>query len=281
MSTSDDYDPLDEAADEVAHENGRASHWPKLPGFDPSLRDIRHYLTTGAGLPRGWSVDLVDRHGPHPSDPMTVLINVAGQNRPVRVRFEAAREASKPGALRSTFMEATRGMARMRYPKPAQASDYHAMLCALAHVSEDRSIADETTDWLQEYVETAVVLTLDLDAEHRYDTLMALRRRGEFDTRRVRAWISGTLAEGQQHVVIVDGDDRCWVRASELVTWVRHMRGVSIAQHALDARLAEVDVERVPLEVDNRHKGFGKVRLILYRFPSDPAFPIPTRIHKG
>jgi hypothetical protein len=273
---NDDLEGLDAEPQPIRKAKGKRSAWPKLPNFDAAPADIRAYLTEAAELPDGWRVALAERHGPHSTDPMTVFIERNGHPN-VAVRFDSQRTASKPGELRAAFSEATRGVARMRHPSGPQASDFYLMLMALAHVTEQAVIADTTYDWCQGFIETATILELSFDHERRYDSLLALRARGEFDGRRARAYINGGLPEGQQHVVVLDPEGVTWCRAGEFITWVRAMKGEHISQHTLDALLAEVDVDRIPMEVNRRHRGYSKVRLVLYRFPNVPAFPSLVR----
>jgi hypothetical protein len=276
-----DLDELRDIGQEALSPNGsKPKGWPKLPGHDAGPKEIRDYLTHAAQLPRNWQVEAAERHGVHPTDPLSITIRAPQTN--VSVYFEAQRECSKAGALRGAFMEATRGASRMKYPKPAEASDFYAMVCALAHVGSTSTIADETMAWLEEYLDLA---HLDerhsLKPPHRYDTLAWLRRRRLFDRHQANRYISGNLAPDEHWVALVDTEtEELWIRAAELASYLRHVYGVGgIAMHTLDARIRELGGERLRVE-ENRHHGGGEhITIVMYRFPSVQAFPSVIRMH--
>lgn len=283
---SSDFADLHAIADEsTATKNGkRTDSWPKMPGHHVELTAIREYLTTAARLPSGWVVDRAERHGQHGGDPLTLFIRRPGDNDDVNVRFEAQRDCSKPGTLRGAFAEATKGSCRMKYPSPAQASDFYLMVCALADVGVVATTVEETESWLHQYLEHAwVVPDMTLTPDCRYDALCALQGRREFDRVRAGQYIAGSLDERERWVAIVDSQtDELWIRAGEFAAYMRHVYGVgTLAQHDLDARIRELGGERLRLEEDRRHKNGRHVALVFYRFPSAQAFPSVSRMHRG
>lgn len=280
---SSDFADLHAIADESGAKNGKRSNsWPKMPGHDVPLAMIREYLTTAARLPNDWCIDRAERHGQHGSDPLTVTIRRPGDLDDVSVRFEAQRDCSKPGTLRGAFAEATKGQCRMKYPSPAQASDFYLMVCALADVGVVATTADETEGWLHQYLERAWLMTdMTLTPDCRYDALCALQGRREFDRVQAGRYIAGNLDEREHWLAIVDSQtDELWIRAGEFASYMRHVYGVgTLAQHDLDARIRELGGERLRLEEDRRHKNGRHIALIFYRFPSAQAFPSISRIH--
>jgi hypothetical protein len=276
---SSDFDDLHEVLDEP---DRRKRGWPKLPGHDASLSVIRDYLTQAANLPAGWIVDLAERHGRYGSDPLTITVRTPGEGDNINVRFDAQRECSKPSALRGAFFEATNGMSRMKYPKPAEASDFYGMVCALARVASTSTIADETEQWLHEYLGLAWVLDgRSLYPPDRYDTLIDIQRRGEFDRRQAGRYLRGDLDDRERWVAVVDSKtEELWIRVGEFAAYLRHVFGVAgIAQHTLDARVLEFGGEREQLEENRRHRGGKHMTLTFYRFPSVQAFPTVLREH--
>ena len=261
----------------------RGRGWPKLPGHDADLATIRAYLNQAAALPEGYSIDLAERHGQYGTDPMTVTIRTPGQARNFIVRFRNQRDASKPAGLRGAFVEATRGLSRMKYPKPAEASDFHVMLCALANVAEDSTAADETAEWLSAYLEGGDVLRGTLDSEGRYDTLTELQDRPKFDRVAAQAFLRADLPPGRRWAVVVDDEhEEQWIRVGEFTAYVRHVIGVGrLGQHTLDALMAEVGAERVCFEENRRRDGLRHMKASLYRVPPVHAIRRLYAKHKG
>lgn len=272
---------LDDDGTAPSRRNGGRRGWPKLPALDASLHVIREYLTQAAVVPAGWVVDLAERHGPYGSDPLTITVRTPGDADDIRIRFEHQRDVSKPSALRGAFMEATSGQCRMKYPKPAEASDFYAMVCALARLASTATVADETNAWLHEYLDRAwVIEDLTLQPPHRYDTLAALRKRTEFDRRQANRYLRNDLDEQDHWTTLVDTQtEELWIRAGEFATYMRHVYGEKpLAQHDLDARIVEVGGEREVLDEDHRNNGGQRICLVLYRFHTATSFPTVTRM---
>jgi hypothetical protein len=282
LAMSSDFADLHAVADEATSStNGKRSNsWPKIPGHDTSLVDIQSYLTTAARLPRSWVVDRAKRHGQHGGNPLSIFIRRPGDLEDIEIRFEAQRDCSKPGTLRGAFAEATRGQCRMRYPSPAQASDFYLMVCALAEVGEVSSVAEETEAWLHEYLERAWLMpNMTLVPDSRYDALCVLQARGGFDRVKADRYVRGDLDEPDRWVAIVDTQTgELWFRAGEFATYMRKVYGVAISQNDLDARIREFGGERVRLEEDLRARGGRHIALIFYRFPSSQSFPSVIRM---
>lgn len=280
---SSDFADLHVIADETAAtDNGKRSNsWPKMPGHDVPLMVIREYLTTAARLPNQWEIERAERHGQHGGDPLTILVRRPGDADDVSVRFEAQRDCSKPGTLRGAFSEATKGRCRMKYPSPAQASDFYLMVCALADVGEVATTAEETEGWLHQYLERAwLVPNMTLTPDCRYDALCALQARREFDRVQAGRYIAGSLDPQEHWMAVVDSQtDELWIRAGEFASYMRHVYGVgSLAQHDLDARIRELGGERLRLDEDRRYKNGRHITLIFYRFPTAQAFPSVSRM---
>lgn len=283
---SDPYDPDPQAAEELAGRHG-ASHrgWPKMPPHGADLTAIRDYLTQAANLPLGYVVHDIERLGQYGSDPMIVTIRTPGDARNITIRFRNQRDASKPSALRGAFFEATAGASRMKYPKPAEASDFYGMVCALAQVTDDSTTADETAAWVSEYLTNADHLGgYTLTAIGVHDALEALRARREFTAPQARNWLAGMLAPGDRWTLFVDAQASTqWIRVGEFATYVRHIIGGvgRLGQHTLDALMKEIGSKRVRFESDRRGRTADGRRvgshpqLWLYRVPSDLAIPSP------
>ena len=280
---SSDFADLHAIADEAptSSTNGkRSSAWPKVPGHDASLTDIQSYLSTAARMPPNWVVDRAKRHGQHGTNPLSIFIRRPSDLDDIEVRFEAQRDCSKPGTLRGAFAEATRGQCRMKYPSPAQASDFYLMVCALAEIGSVASVADETEAWLHEYLERAWLMpNMTLVPDARYDALCALQGRREFDRVQADRYVRNDLDETERWVAVADTQTgELWIRAGEFATYMRKVHGTSISQNDLDARVQEYAGRRVRLEEDLRKRGGRHITLIFYCFPSAQAFPSVSRM---
>jgi hypothetical protein len=283
MATDDDLDDLGIGKPEppIPIRRGRSGGWPKLPDLDATLVVIRDYLTTCAALRPGWVVESARRFGQYGNDPLTITVRTPGTDANIEIRFESQRDCAKPAALRGAFAEATKGASRMKYPKPAEASDFYLMVCALAESASTATIADETEAWLHEYLGLAWVLEdLTFEPPHRYDTLNALRKRREFDRRQAGRYLRGDLDEKEHWTVVVDSEsDKLWIRVGELATYMRHVYGIgTLPMHTLDARIRETGGERDHVDEDLRTQGGRHLSLVFYRFPTAQAFPTVSRM---
>lgn len=256
-----------------ANGDGRAPvalKWPKLPGHDASPGELRRYLTTCCGLPARWSIERAHRWGPEAADPMVMWVRAPGRQHDYGVRWDHQEDAGRPGTLRATISRCTAGHARMRHPTGAQAQDFFTILCALATVDEKATVADETRAWLEDFThQTRPIVGHSIaDGERRYDALAVLRIR-EFTRPEAQALIRGDLDPDRRPALLVDDlTGESWIRTGELATYLRWVYGVKggLAQSTLDARLAEIGVERVYCQV-NRASGHQK--LVLYCAPPE------------
>lgn len=277
-----DFDDLRAIADEAISNGKRPKGWPKLPGHDADLKAIRDYLTTAARLPNDWQIETAERHGRYATDPLTITVRTPGEAGNIQVRFDAQRDCSKAGALRGAFSEATSGASRMKYPKPAEASDFYVMVCALAQVASTATVAEETMAWLHEYLERAwLIENMTLTPDHRFDALVELQKRPAFDRIQAGRYLAGSLDPRERWVAIVDSrTGELWIRAGEFASYMRHVYGIgSLSQPSLDARIIETGGQRIRLDEDRRSRGGGHVSLVFYRFPTAQAFPIDIRMH--
>src|SRR4029077_6094891 len=97
----------------------------------------------------------------------------------------------------------------------------------------------------------------------RYDTMLALQSRGEFDRVRAGRYVSGDLDERDRWVAVNDAKGGgVWVPAGEFATYLRLVYGERISHNAVDARIAEAGGTRVRFEDNRRHKGGKHVSLI-------------------
>lgn len=274
-------DPYNDAIDEVAHQRDgkvRRNGWPKeVPGHDADLHQVRDYLNAAAQLPPGYAIAAAERLGQYGTDPMTVTISTPGRTRDWKVRFRNQRDASKPGALRGALSEATRGLSRMKYPSPAQASDFYGVLLMLANVIEESTPADETVEWLAGYVEHGDVIRGTLrSSERRYDVLAGIRDRPQFDRTAAQRYLRDDLEPGKRWTVLVDDEhEEQWIRVGEFTAYVRHIIGVGrVGQHTLDALVHEAGGDRLVWEENRRGRGFRHLVVQMYLVPA--VQPIPS-----
>lgn len=225
------------------------------------------WLTDSFQLPVGYSVAHVVRHGRQRIDPLTIHITSGNGQPDWTVRFAEQRDTMRPGSLRNTLSSETDGKIRMPYVSEVEASDVFAALCLAASTASAQDARDETQDWADQVVDNAEpVHGYTLQKDGRYDALMMLVARGVFDVRRAKALLAGTLSPEQRQVLLVDKVTGWrYLRASEVATYIRLLIGPApMAQPTLDARLAEIGIDRVRYE---ERRGRRHPAVVFYVLP--------------
>lgn len=266
-------DPFDELVRGTQRALGgkTAKKWPQQPDHYADVGAIRDYLTVAAGLPEHWHVQDACRLGQWGSDAMTLTIRTPGKEPDVTVRFDAQREAAKPATLHQAISAATRGRSRMKYPTPGQACDFFGMCCALAEVMENSTVADETQDWLDEFVTHTWEITGHslIDTAKRYDGLGELCQVA-FERLEAQRYLRGDLDDKDLPRLLIDTRTKVrWIRVGDLATYIRHVIGIKggVSQTTLDARLREIGVQRAYI-ASKTATGYRKARV--YCLPPAP-----------
>jgi len=173
-----------------------------------------------------------------------------------------------PTSLQAFVASSSNGIAQPERLTPAQAGDVFVALCVIG--TTPAAIADPAAD-LREHLEAFVKLGESvhgsLDYEHRYTTILALKNRPSFD----RAVADGMRmgAPTDRPVVLADPTfAKRYVRASEWITYLRHVVGQTVDPSALAARMLEIGCERSQPQAWNADRS-NKVNLVFYSIPAD------------
>lgn len=248
----------------------RAAAWPPLPRPDADRETVRGYLTGALALPAAYRVDRAVRFGPTTSDPVSIWLRREGQHKDTEVRFDELLDLTKPAKLRTTVAAATAGASVMRNPTIVQACDFVAAVCRLAELLDRSTVADETRDWLDEFLgHCRRIPDRSLaDPEQRLDALTTLRGVPEFDRVQAGAYLRRELPRESWPALVIDSvSGERWIRAGEFQAYMRHVYGTTVRASTLNARLREIGAERLPCEVNR--PGLAHIRLVMYRLPPE------------
>jgi hypothetical protein len=241
-------------ADQIGKKARSKGTLPYLPNRDAPLSEHRAWIDRALAAPSGYRLESFVRHGRQLSNPaeMTLLTPVGGH---VKFRFREQRGLARPNNLRATLYSVTDGLCRPPHLTNGEASDVWCALCAFAYVGIQQDERDETSDWLDKFLEIAKVETEHtLEPDGRYDALVALQERGMFERQDAQALLAppSKAWSWMQPVVLRDSKTRRdWIRVKELATYVRNVVGVPLGYGVLDGRMLELGAERYRYEARN------------------------------
>jgi hypothetical protein len=236
------------------------------PPADSPIGEFRRYLERAYGLPDGYVVERVIRHGGRATTALTVHIRPPGGGKELVIRYDEERHCRSAEALRGQAAADTDGLTRSDLIIGKTAMSVYEALCALADTYSKMDVKALTWEWVQQLVASSEVITgLGLGRDRRYDALKALK-----DHRYSKELVQ-TPNVPAVPVVLIDADDdgARYVTARHLAVFVRFQLGVDVlSDDNLMSRMVEIGGQRRQLEqwnVDRTHK----VRLVLYRLPED------------
>jgi hypothetical protein len=248
---------------------------PYMPDRDAPLSVLREWLTRAFAPPPGYSFDSFERHGRRLSDPAwTSFRTPAGGE--VRFRYPEQRALAKPANLRSSVVSITDGLCRMGPVTNPEASDIWSALCSIAHVVANQDEVEEFREHLDSFIRVVEPEgRYTLEPPGRYDTLIGLQERGQFERRHALAM--ATEADeykwSLRPVLLIDHQTgERWVRVIELSAYLRVVVGMQLGHGVLDGRMSELGAVRQRFEVRN---GKTHPHCSLYRLPADNQSQIP------
>ena len=138
---------------------------------------VRAFVARGYGIPAGYRIGEVHRHGGLDDTALTVEIVPPGEGKPILIRYDEERLCRHPESLRGQAARDTDGLTRgdLIVGKAAQAM-YEA-LCSLAAIYDRTDPRQLTSEWVQELRAACNPLpgfTLERGARH--EALQALRQ---------------------------------------------------------------------------------------------------------
>jgi hypothetical protein len=227
---------------------------------------LRRYLEQAFGLPHGYHVERVIRHGGRDGTALTVHVRPPG-GKEIVIRYAEERHCRSVDGLRGRIAADTNGICRARLIKGAPtALDIFEVLCEFADSYTAIDDRETTWEWIQELMASCEVETrFGLHREHRYEALRALKRHRY--TKALALEPTSTAAP----LVLRDTDEPTahYITARHLAVFVRYQLAVEVAtDDFIASRLIEVGGSRHPLQqwADDRS---SKLKLVLYRLPED------------
>ena len=138
---------------------------------------VRAFVARGYGIPAGYRIGEVHRHGGLDDTALTVEIVPPGEGKPILIRYDEERLCRNPESLRGQAARDTDGLTRgdLIVGKAAQAM-YEA-LCSLAAIYDRTDPRQLTWEWVQELRAACNPLPgFTLERGARYEALQALRQ---------------------------------------------------------------------------------------------------------
>jgi hypothetical protein len=244
----------------------------EAPAPDSPVEEIAAFLTRGYGLPDGYYVDRVVRHGGRAGTGLTVLIVPPGDGQELRINYERESDCTNPTKLRAQAAADTNGLTRAhRVTSQAAALAMYEAMCSLADGFEAADQRGQTWEWVQQLRRMAA------GTSGRHDSYWALRRLQDHDYSKALVQDPPVDGRGKRQrpvpMLLVDEAGCEYVTARHMAVFLRYDLGVEDAgsDDRILTRLAEIGGERVDAEEwdssgrDRQHK----VRLVLYRLPEE------------
>jgi hypothetical protein len=233
---------------------------------------IRAFLTLGYGLPDGYYVRRVVRHGGREGTGLVVSIAPPGDGDELRITYEREADCTNPIRLRSRAAADTKGLTRggLITSQKAACAMYEAM-CSLTDNFTAADQRGQTWEWLQQLRRVAAVTT-GTPGEY-----WALRRLQDHDYSKRLVQDPPTDANGKPSrpipMLLVDQAGSAYITARHMAVFLRYDLGVEDAgsDDRILTRLSEIGGGRVDAEEwdspgrDRKHK----VRLVLYQLPQE------------
>jgi hypothetical protein len=234
------------------------------PSHAAEPKAFADFIGRGFGIPHGYQVSQVVRHGGRNGTGLVVHIAPPGGGRPLRIQYAKESDCTNPVKLRAQAAGDTRGLTRgtlINSPKAALAM-YEA-LCSMADLVEAIDEDAEVWEWL-EHLERVAATTVGAPHDH-----AALKRLQGYDYSK-RLVLDPP--DGARIIPMVLLDDRTgdrYISARHMAVFLRYDIGIEDvgSYDQIVTRLDRVGGKRVVSQVWNGDRS-DKVTLVLYRLPN-------------
>jgi hypothetical protein len=245
----------------------------EAPDYGSPVKDFADFVGRGYGVPDGYRVVRIVRHGGRAGTGLTVFIEPPGGGDPIRIVYEKESDCWNHNKLRARAVADTRGLTRGQLisgPKAAHAM-YEA-LCSMADHFEAADLEGQTWEWCQQLDRVAARTTGTIDS------FRSVKRLQLHDYSKKLVQDPPTDEEGRSLVVVPllladERDGYLYITARHMAVFLRYDLGVQDAgsDDQIITRLKQIGGERVPVQVWDRtgRNRDDKVRLVLYRLPED------------
>lgn len=244
----------------------------EAPRHDAPVEMIRAFLTLGYGLPDGYYVSRVVRHGGRAGTGLEVFICAPGGGE-LRIGYERETDCLKWQTLAGRAAADTRGLTRGRLisTQKAALAMYEAM-CSLADNFEAADHRKQTGEWVQHLKRVAATVPGEPDK------YWSLRRLQEWDYSKRLVEHPPLDKNGKPQrpipaLLSTEAGD-LYITARQMAVFLRYDLGVEDAgsDDRIVTRLTEIGGERLEAEQwdstgrDRKHH----IILVLYRLPDPP-----------
>ena len=239
-----------------------------LPDHDDPLNVWRDWLTAALCRVPGTRIADFVRHGRNEEDPCELVVLVPGGGRRA-FSFDRQGLLMRPGGQRTMMASITDGLIGPRSLTKAEHEDIWIALVMLATVTVDQSQAEETADWLDQFVAVSEpIVGHTLHSEGRLDALRVLLLRPRFGRIAALDVDNPRIEHPVRPAQLIDMQtDERWFRASELAAHWRHALGISaLSWSSITSRLRQIGVERFYMQV---RRGGEHPNMVLYRISPD------------
>jgi hypothetical protein len=247
------------------------------PAHDRPEHEHRAFVARAYGLPAGYRIGRVTRHGGNDDNALTVEISPPGDGASIVIRYDEERLCRNAETLRGQAARDTDGLTRggLIVGKAAQA--VYEALCTLAAAYDRDDQRWRAEEWVQELrAACKPIAGHSLERGRCYDALRVLQRQRY--TKGVVESANAATAAGEDHktpqppVLLDESDDgREHIANSHLGVFIRYQ--LNEAERLSDSKIAGLIVEiggaRRRLQAWNVSRSH-KVSLVLIRLPDPP-----------
>ena len=265
-------------------ETGDSSRLGRVPSPDSPVETIAAFLTFGYGLPDGYYVSRIVRHGGRSGTSLDVFIRPPGKGEELRIHYERESDCTNHIKLRAQAAADTKGLTRgSRISGPKAALAMYEALCSMADHFEATDRRGETWEWVQQLHQVAAVTSGTVTS---YQSLRRLQEH-DYSKRLVQdppkdKW--GEPARALPLLLVDIETGFVYVTARHMAVFLRYDLGLGDAgdDDRILTRLIEIGGARQYVEQwdssgrDRQHK----VRLVLYRLPEDQPTEGPGEEHE-
>jgi hypothetical protein len=245
------------------------------PAPDSPVEMIAAFLTLGYGLPEGYYVSRVVRHGGRSGTGISVFIMPPGEGAELGIHYERESDCMNPTKLRAQAAADTRGLTRAwRINSQMAAGAMYEALCSMADNFTAADLRGQTWEWVQQLRRVAAVTVGG------HDSYWALRRLQDHRYSRSLVQDPPRNSEGKpvRPIPMLLHDlttDYYYVTARHMAVFLRYDLGVENAgdDDRIITRLCEIGGERVPADAwdSTTRERAHRIRLVLYRLPDEAS----------
>jgi hypothetical protein len=252
---------------------GATSKLGEAPPHESSMEMIAAFLTLGYGLPDGYYVSRVVRHGGRAGTGIGVFIAPPGDGDEIRIHYERESDCMSHTKLRAQAAADTRGLTRAwRINSQKAAGAMYEAMCSMADNFKAADQRGQTWEWVQQLRRVAEVTI------GRRDSYWALRRLQDHDYSKslVQDPPRDKWGKPERPIPILLHDDTTgdhYITARHMAVFLRYDLGVEDAgsDDRILTRLSDIGGERVETDEwdSTTRERVHRVRLVLYRLPNE------------